>query len=55
MQATTHLITAPELDQVSGRYYNGLREARAESQAYDRQARRQLRQLSEQLTGLIGP
>ena len=55
MQATTHLITAPELDQVSGCYYNGLREARAESQAYNRQARHQLRQLSEQLTGLTGP
>jgi NAD(P)-dependent dehydrogenase (short-subunit alcohol dehydrogenase family) len=47
VQATTHLITAPELDQISGRYFNGLREARAESQAYDRQARRQLRQLSD--------
>jgi len=55
VQATTHLITAPELDLVSGRYFNGLREARAESQAYDRQARHQLRQLSEQLTGLTGP
>jgi NAD(P)-dependent dehydrogenase (short-subunit alcohol dehydrogenase family) len=55
VQATTHLITAPELDQVSGRYFNGLREARAESQAYDRQARLKLRQLSEQLTGLTGP
>lgn len=54
VQSTTHLITAPELDQVSGLYYNGLREARAESQAYDRQARLTLRQLSEQLTGLIG-
>ncbi len=54
VQATTHLITAPELDQISGRYFNGLREVRAESQAYDRQARHQLRQLSEQLTGLIG-
>ncbi len=54
VQATTHLITAPELDQVTGRYFNGLREARAESQAYDRQARRQLRQLSEQWTGLTG-
>ena len=54
VRATTHLITAPELEQVTGRYYNGLREARAESQAYDRQARRQLRQLSEQLTGLPG-
>jgi NAD(P)-dependent dehydrogenase (short-subunit alcohol dehydrogenase family) len=55
VQATTHLITAPELDQVTGRYFNGLREARAESQAYDRQARHQLRQLSERLTGLTGP
>jgi NAD(P)-dependent dehydrogenase (short-subunit alcohol dehydrogenase family) len=54
VQATTHLITAPELDQISGRYFNGLRKARAECQAYDRQARRQLRQLSEQLTGLTG-
>src|SRR5258708_33013182 len=55
VRATTHLITGPELDQVSGRYFHGLREARAESQAYDRQAPRQLRQLSEQFTRLIGP
>jgi NAD(P)-dependent dehydrogenase (short-subunit alcohol dehydrogenase family) len=55
VQATMRLITAPELDQVSGRYFNGLREARAESQAYDRQARLKLRQLSEHLTGLTGP
>ncbi len=55
VQATTHLITAPELDQVTGRYFNGLREVRAESQAYDRQARLKLRQLSKQLTGLTGP
>jgi len=55
VQATTHLITASELDQVSGRYFHGLREARAESQAYDRQARHQLRRLSEQLIGLTGP
>src|SRR6266571_1157995 len=55
VQATTYLIIAPELEHVTGRYYNGLREARAESQAYDRQARRQLRQLSEQWTGLAGP
>ncbi len=54
VQATTHLITAPELEHVTGRYFDGLREARAESQAYDRQARRQLRQLSEQLTGVTG-
>ena len=54
-QATLRLITAPELDQISGRYFNGLREARAESQADDRQARHQLRLLSERLAGLTDP
>ena len=52
VQATTHLITAPELEQITGRYFHGLREPRAASQAYDRQVRRRLRQLSEQLTGI---
>ncbi|WSR66575.1 SDR family NAD(P)-dependent oxidoreductase [Streptomyces sp. NBC_01198] len=33
----------------SGRYYNGLSEARADRQAYDREARRRLRQLSDDL------
>jgi NAD(P)-dependent dehydrogenase (short-subunit alcohol dehydrogenase family) len=51
-QATLHLVTATEMEHVTGRYFNGLHEARAESQAYNQQARRQLRQLSEQLTGL---
>lgn len=52
--ATVRLITNPELDGVTGRYFNGTREARAESQAYDADARRQLRELSEQLTGVRG-
>ena len=47
VQATTHLITAPELDQFTGRYFNGLREARAESQAYDRQARQLARMFAD--------
>jgi NAD(P)-dependent dehydrogenase (short-subunit alcohol dehydrogenase family) len=55
VQATLRLITALELDQISGRYFNGLREARAGSQAYDRQARHRLWQLSERLAGLSGP
>jgi hypothetical protein len=46
------LINAPELDEVSGRYFNGLEEARAEEQAYDVGARRRLRQLSEPLVGI---
>ena len=36
----------------SGGYYNGLRPARANAQAYDEDARRRLRELSERLTGV---
>ena len=35
----------------SGGYFNGLRSARAHAQAYDEEARRRLRTLSEELTG----
>jgi NAD(P)-dependent dehydrogenase (short-subunit alcohol dehydrogenase family) len=52
VRATARLVTAPELETVTGRYFNGLREARADPQAYDAQARRRLRELSERLTGL---
>lgn len=45
--ATMRLITAPDLP--SGRYYNGLREARAHEQAYDPDARARLRELSDSL------
>jgi NAD(P)-dependent dehydrogenase (short-subunit alcohol dehydrogenase family) len=47
--ATMHLIADPV---GSGHYYNGLRAARADRQAYDASARQQLRELSEKLTGL---
>jgi hypothetical protein len=49
-EAVLQLVTAPGIR--SGEYYNGLRPARAHAQAYDREARAQLRQLSETLTGL---
>jgi hypothetical protein len=39
------------LEGVTGRYYNGQREARAHPQAYDEEARRRLRELSERLVG----
>lgn len=45
--ATMRLITDPTLP--AGRYFNGTREARPNAQAYDAQARQQLRQLSEDL------
>jgi NAD(P)-dependent dehydrogenase (short-subunit alcohol dehydrogenase family) len=50
--ATMRLITAPVSEVGTGRYYNGLRGARADAQAYDGSARERLRELSEKLTGL---
>jgi NAD(P)-dependent dehydrogenase (short-subunit alcohol dehydrogenase family) len=49
VEATMRLITAPA-DEVTGRYFNVLREARADPQAYDTGARANLRALSEELT-----
>jgi NAD(P)-dependent dehydrogenase (short-subunit alcohol dehydrogenase family) len=49
--ATARLVTAPGLAGVTGRFFNGQREARADPQAYDPEARRRLRELSEKLTG----
>ena len=50
--AVVYLATSPALDGVTGRYFDQQREARAEPQAYDREARRRLWRLSEELTGL---
>lgn len=52
VEATMRLITAPAAETGTGRYFNGLDEARADGQAYDPEARRQLRELSAKLTGL---
>jgi NAD(P)-dependent dehydrogenase (short-subunit alcohol dehydrogenase family) len=51
-EATLRLATSPELDSVTGRYFDGLREARANAQAYEAEARRRLWELSEDLVGL---
>jgi NAD(P)-dependent dehydrogenase (short-subunit alcohol dehydrogenase family) len=48
--ATMRLVTAPP-EELAGRYFNGLREARADPQAYDADARERLRELSAELTG----
>ena len=45
------LVADPELDGVSGRYFNGLREAAPDPQADDPQARRRLWELSSELVG----
>jgi len=49
VEATMRLLTGPP-DEVGGRYFNVLRESRADGQAYDADARRRLHELSEQLT-----
>ena len=51
-EAVLYLATSPDLDGVTGQYFDGKRRARAHAQAYDAQARRRLRTLSEALTGL---
>jgi NAD(P)-dependent dehydrogenase (short-subunit alcohol dehydrogenase family) len=50
IDATMRLISDPGLQGVSGRYFHGTSEARADGQAYDPDARRRLRELSEELT-----
>lgn len=47
--ATRRLVSDPALEGLSGRYFSGLREARADEQAYDLDARRRLRELSDEL------
>jgi hypothetical protein len=49
-EALMRLITAPGIE--TGQYFNGVNAARANAQAYDAEARRQLRELSRKLTGL---
>jgi NAD(P)-dependent dehydrogenase (short-subunit alcohol dehydrogenase family) len=53
-EAILNLTTSPTLDGRSGLYFDGLREARADAQAYDRKAQQKLRALSLELTGLAG-
>jgi len=51
LEATWRLVADPALERVSGGYFNGTSEARADAQAYDADARRRLRELSERLVG----
>jgi hypothetical protein len=50
-EAVVRLAASPELEGVTGRYFDGTREARADGQAYDPQARQTLWELSEELCG----
>lgn len=52
VRATHRLVADSSLDEVTGRYFNGLREADPHPQAQDPEARRRLRELSDQLCGI---
>jgi NAD(P)-dependent dehydrogenase (short-subunit alcohol dehydrogenase family) len=52
LEATWRLVADPALDGVTGVYFNGKQEARADAQAYDLDARRRLRELSQRLVGV---
>lgn len=48
--ATTYLVNSPSSAAINGKYFNVLDEEHAHPQAYDAEARRMLRELSEELT-----
>jgi NAD(P)-dependent dehydrogenase (short-subunit alcohol dehydrogenase family) len=52
VRATLRLITDPELDGVTGRFFNGTAKAEPDPQARDAGARRRLREMSDRLCGL---
>jgi NAD(P)-dependent dehydrogenase (short-subunit alcohol dehydrogenase family) len=55
IEATLRLATSPELDGVSGRFFDRQEESAAQGQAYDEDAQRRLWGLSLQLTGEPDP
>jgi NAD(P)-dependent dehydrogenase (short-subunit alcohol dehydrogenase family) len=50
--AILHLVAGDDVAEKSGLFFNGMREAQANPQAYDKAVRNRLRALSFQLTGL---
>jgi NAD(P)-dependent dehydrogenase (short-subunit alcohol dehydrogenase family) len=49
VRATVRLAVGDDVSGISSRFFNGLREARADAQAYDAKARAKLRELSDRL------
>lgn len=49
LEATIRLVVDPALDGVTGKYFDGLREAKANAQAYDVAVRRELAEVTEEL------
>jgi NAD(P)-dependent dehydrogenase (short-subunit alcohol dehydrogenase family) len=50
--AIVYLATSPDLENITGKYFNLKKEARAHAQAYDTDARQRLSALGKKLTGL---
>ena len=50
-EGVVRLAVSQEVEAVTGRYFDGTREARANGQAYDKEARQTLWELSEELCG----
>jgi NAD(P)-dependent dehydrogenase (short-subunit alcohol dehydrogenase family) len=50
VEATFRLVAAPDVADVTGRFFDGLRQAEPDPQAADAQARRRLWEISERLT-----
>jgi NAD(P)-dependent dehydrogenase (short-subunit alcohol dehydrogenase family) len=53
--AAMRLITSPEVDGINGHYFDGVAESAPDPQAEDPEARRRLRELSAELTGIEIP
>jgi len=54
-EAILRLVASPAVESLSGRFFNGKRESRADAQAYDPDARSRLRRLSFDLVGMADP
>src|ERR687890_592950 len=52
-EAVVRLAVSQEVEGVTGSYFDGTREARANGQAYDKEARQTLWELSEELCGCL--
>jgi hypothetical protein len=53
-EAILHLVKGDDVAGKNGLFFNGMRQAQANPQAYDADARARLRKLSLELTGLAG-
>jgi NAD(P)-dependent dehydrogenase (short-subunit alcohol dehydrogenase family) len=51
-EAILRLAVSPEMEDRTGLFFNGQREARADAQAYDAEARQRLKAISTELGGL---